>query len=49
DLVVIGARLGRDDHVQSLAIAIGRELKPLDARTDHRTRLDDPVDWILVM
>ncbi|MCI60324.1 hypothetical protein A2U01_0081580, partial [Trifolium medium] len=35
--------------VRSLAIAIGSGLEPLDARTDLRTRLDGPVDRILVV
>jgi hypothetical protein len=32
--VVIGAKLGREDYGSILATAIGRRLKPLDARTD---------------
>ncbi|MCI23947.1 hypothetical protein A2U01_0045130, partial [Trifolium medium] len=40
DSVVIGAELGREDHGSIPATAIGRRLKPLDARTDPRTRLN---------
>jgi hypothetical protein len=37
--VVIDAELGRDDH-GLIATVIGRRMKPLDARTDPRIRLN---------
>jgi hypothetical protein len=40
DLVVIDAELGKEDHDLIPVTAIGRGLKPLDARTDPRTRLN---------
>ncbi|MCI21744.1 hypothetical protein A2U01_0042914, partial [Trifolium medium] len=47
--VVIDAELGREDHGSIPATAIGRGQKPLDVRTDLRTRLGGPMDRILVM
>jgi hypothetical protein len=37
--MVIDVELGREDHNLIPTIAIGRGLKPLDAKTDHQTRL----------
>jgi hypothetical protein len=38
---MINVELGRKDHVLIPTIAIERELKPLDTRTDLQTRLTD--------
>jgi hypothetical protein len=37
--VVFDAKLGREDHGSTPTTVIGRELKPLDARTNSRTKL----------
>jgi hypothetical protein len=39
-LMVIGAELGREDHGSIPATTIGKRLKPLDGRTDLRTRFN---------
>lgn len=47
--VVISVELGREDHGSTSAIAIGREIEPLNDRSNPRTKLDGPVDRILVV
>ncbi|KAK2367615.1 hypothetical protein QL285_080880 [Trifolium repens] len=49
DSVVIDAELGMEDHSSIPATAIRKRLKPLDVRTELRTRLDGPVGRILVI
>jgi hypothetical protein len=46
---VIDAKLGREDYRSIHATTIGRGLKPLNFRTDIRTRLKSPVDRKLVV
>ncbi|MCH84961.1 hypothetical protein A2U01_0005799, partial [Trifolium medium] len=46
--VVIGAGLGREDLGSIPTTAVRRKMEPLDAKTDRRTRLDGPVNRILV-
>jgi hypothetical protein len=48
-LVVIDTRFGREDESSIPATAIGRRLKPLDARTDPRIKLDGPMGRILIV
>jgi hypothetical protein len=38
--VIIDAELDREDHSLIFTIAIGKELKPLDSRTDTRTKFN---------
>jgi hypothetical protein len=47
--MVNGVGLYRENHGSIPAIAIGRGLEPLDAKTGSRTRLGSPVGRVLVV
>ncbi|MCI60196.1 hypothetical protein A2U01_0081451, partial [Trifolium medium] len=47
--VMIDIGLDRDDHGSISAIAIGKELEPLDAKADSRIKLNGLMDRILVV
>jgi hypothetical protein len=47
--MVIDIGIGREYHSSIPTIVIGRQLKPLNVRTDLLTKLDGPVGRILVV